>query len=141
MGRRFVAVAIILLCLAISKWAFGESEADQMVDTARKRWAKSPHGAMLERILPPAITQLPDPQSRGARLLVRYYVQCHHLPNPAMHDASRWPRIVDRVVNRIDGKGNMAWMNRVVGNQPDPREPQLLIEEINAFIVRNARQN
>jgi hypothetical protein len=154
---------------------------------------------------------------------VRYCVQCHHLPNPAMHDSSRWPHVVERMVKRIDGKGNMgglmkemmgdvatpdaaavgaltaylrrhaqspidrgrypeldaarsqsfrlaceqchvlpdprrhtaaewpavtarmernmAWMNRVVGNQPNPHEPQLRIEEINAFLVRYARKD
>jgi len=35
---------------------------------------------------------------------------------------------------------NMEWMNRVVGNQPDPREPQLKVEEIKAFLVKYARK-
>jgi len=37
--------------------------------------------------------QLPNAKSRGARLLVRYCVQCHNLPNPAMHNAAKWPGI------------------------------------------------
>jgi hypothetical protein len=35
---------------------------------------------------------------------------------------------------------NMAWMNRVVGSKPVPGEPQLRIEEINAFLARHARK-
>jgi len=35
---------------------------------------------------------------------------------------------------------NMEWMNRVVGNQPDPREIRLKVEEINAFLVQYARK-
>jgi len=197
--------------------------ADEIAD-ARKRWAESPHGPMLERILPPTFEarQLPQPKSRGAQLTVRYCVQCHNLPNPAMHHAAKWPSIVDRMVKRMDGRGNMGrlmsdmmagvsapseedtktlvdylrrhaqkpldparypevnraegeafrlacnqchvlpdpqrhtaaewrgvvarmqenmeWMNRVVGTKPVPGEPQLRVEEINAFLERHARR-
>jgi hypothetical protein len=34
---------------------------------------------------------------------------------------------------------NMQWMNRVVGSQPDPDEPQLEVEQILAFLQRYAR--
>jgi len=196
----------------------------QLVEQAQKRWAESPHGAMLERILPPTfeLQQLPERRSRGARLLVHYCVQCHNLPNPAMHHAAKWPAIFERMVVRMRGKGNlgelmqdmmagveapsvdeasallaylrkhgqrpldprkypavnrpegqsfklacqqchvlpdpqrhkasewpavvarmeknMEWMNRVVGNRPEPDEPQLRIEEINAFLVKYARK-
>jgi len=193
------------------------------VDEARRRWAESPHGPMLERILPPAVEpgQLPEPASPGAQLTAQYCVQCHNLPNPAMHQASRWPGIVERMVFRMEGKGNygrlmadmmagvkaptrgetealvaylqrhgqkpldptkypeayapsgesfrlacsqchvlpdprrhtaaewpavvarmqrnMQWMNRVVGTQPIPGEPQLRVDEINAFLAKYAR--
>ena len=196
----------------------------QLVEQAKRRWAESPHGQMLERILPPTfeLRQLPERRSRGARLVVRYCVQCHNLPNPAMHQAAKWPAIFERMVVRMRGKGNlgelmqdmmagvevpsvdeatvllaylqkhgqrpldpkkypavnlpegqsfklacqqchvlpdpqrhkasewpavvarmeknMEWMNRVVGNQPDPRDIQLKVEEINAFLVKYARK-
>ena len=199
------------------------TKADE-TDAARKRWAESPHGPMLERILPPGFEAalLPEPGSRGARLTLRYCVQCHNLPNPAMHHAARLPGIVERMVPRMQGKGNMGklmvdmmagvkapsqeeakqivaylrkhaqkpldpkkipeafapagepfrlacnqchtlpdpqrytarewpavvarmqenmeWMNRVVGNQPVPGEPQLRIEAINAFLAKYARR-
>ncbi|HUN68356.1 MAG TPA: hypothetical protein VMU46_06140 [Burkholderiales bacterium] len=191
---------------------------------ARKRWAESPHGPMLERILPPGFDaeMLPEPASRGAQLTLRYCVQCHNLANPAMHEARKWPPIVERMVLRMQGRGNMGrlmadmmagvqapepdeakllvaylrkhaqtaldparypdvnspagesfrracgqchalpdprrhsaaewpavvarmqknmeWMNRVVGSRPIPGEPQLKIEEINAFLIRHARR-
>jgi len=201
----------------------GVAHADE-IDEAKRRWAESPHGPMLERILPPTFEkrQLPEPRSQGARLVVRYCVQCHNLPNPAMHEAKRWSSVLDRMVARMKGKGNlgtlmaemmanvaapsdeeqrvllaylakhaqkplekaklpevqqpagesfrlacgqchvlpdpkrytarqwpavvermrtnMEWMNRVVGSKPDPTEPQLRIEEINAFLARHARR-
>jgi hypothetical protein len=179
---------------------------------------------MLERIIPPGFTaaMLPEPESRGAKLTLRYCVQCHNLANPAMHDAGRWPPVVRRMVPRMEGKGNMGklmaemmagvqapsiadeqsivaylrrhaqrpldpkripevdapaaesfriacsqchvlpdprrhaarewpavvarmqknmeWMNRVVGSKPVPGEPQLKIEDINAFLMRHARR-
>ena len=211
--------------LLLVSWSFlhGLALADE-VDDARKRWESSPHGPMLERILPPTFAppELPEPGSEGARLTLRYCVQCHNLANPAMHHAAKWPAVVDRMVVRMEGRGNMGtlmsemmagvkapreeetqaivsylqkyaqtpldtrrypevnrpsgeafrlacnqchvlpdpkrhtadewpkvvarmqenmeWMNRVVGSQPVPGEPQLRIEEINAFLRRYARR-
>jgi cytochrome c5 len=197
--------------------------ADEVSD-ARQRWESSPHGPMLERILPPTFeaAQLPERDSRGAKLVLGYCVQCHNLANPAMHHAEKWPGIVRRMVLRMQGKGNMGtlmaemmagvkapneadtgaiieylsrhgqtpldparypevnrpsgeafrlacnqchvlpdpkrhtaaewrtvvarmqenmeWMNRVVGSKPVPGEPQLRVEEINAFLARYARK-
>jgi hypothetical protein len=207
------------LALALPLTTLGDEIAE-----AKKRWADSPHGPLLERILPPTfeLAKLPEPSSRGARLTVQYCVQCHNLPNPAMHHAEKWPTIVERMVLRMEGKGNygklmfemmagvkapsaeeagmlvaylqkhsqkpldprkvpeaytaagepfrlacnqchvlpdprrytarewsavvarmqenMQWMNRVVGTQPVPGEPQLRIDEINAFLARYARK-
>jgi len=97
-------LGILLLLLVIHSVVANE------ISDARKRWESSPHGPMLERILPPtfALQQLPEPGSRGARLLVAYCVQCHNLPNPAMHHAEKWPAIVQRMVLRMEGKGNMG---------------------------------
>ena len=199
------------------------ARADE-IDDAKRRWAESPYGPMLERILPPTFErrQLPEPRSRGAKLVLRYCVQCHNLPNPAMHEAKRWPSVLERMVVRMRGKGNlgtlmtemmanveapdeaeqrallayltrhaqkpldekkipevlqpagesfrlacnqchtlpdpkrytaaqwpavvermrrnMEWMNRVVSSKPDPTQPQLRIEDINAFLGKYARR-
>jgi hypothetical protein len=212
--RRFF-LALLLACPV--------AVADEIAE-AKKRWESSPHGPMLERILPPTFDarQLPERKSRGAQLTIRYCVQCHNLPNPAMHDAAKWPGIVERMVLRMEGRGNMGqlmsemmagvkapsdeetrlvrlylrkhaqkpldparypevnrasadafriackqchvlpdpqrhtaaewravvarmqenmeWMNRVVGSQPVPGEPQLRVDEILAFLSRHARK-
>jgi cytochrome c2 len=200
----------------------GSVRADEIAD-ARKRWAESPHGPLLERILPPTFDarDLPERDSPGAKLTLRYCVQCHNLPNPAMHHAAKWPGIVERMVERMEGRGNlgslmsdmmtgvqapsvaetqtllaylrrhaqkpldarrypeinrpegeafrvacsqchvlpdpqrhtapewpgvvarmqenMAWMNRVVATKPIAGEPQLRVDEINAFLAKHAR--
>jgi len=206
--------------LLLAAFAAAADEAEE----AKKRWESSPHGPMLERILPPTFEarQLPEADSEGARLAQRYCVQCHNLPNPAMHHAAKWPPIVDRMVVRMEGRGNlgrlmadmmagvkapapeetqalvsylqkyaqipldpqrypevnrpsgeafrlacsqchvlpdprrhtaaewpqvvarmqenMEWMNRVVGSKPEQGEPQLRVDEINAFLKKYARQ-
>jgi hypothetical protein len=211
------------LFVACFLFAAGAAISDELAE-ARKRWESSPHGPMLERILPPTFEpgELPEPRSDGARLTVRYCVQCHNLANPAMHHAEKWPAIVERMVLRMEGRGNlgelmaemmagvqapsadekqaivrylqkhsqapldaqrypevyqpsgeafrlacnqchvlpdpkrysaaewprvvarmqenMQWMNRVVGSKPIPGEPQLRIEEINAFLRKYARR-
>ena len=60
--------------------------------------------------------------------------QCHALPDPQMHTAKEWPAVVERM------QKNMEWMNRVVGSRPVPGEPQLRIEDINAFLAKHARK-
>ena len=84
--------------------------AEAGIAKAEYRWEHSPHGALLERILPPAVEpgQLPEPRSAGARLATTYCVQCHYLPNPAMHNAAKWQPVVERMVWRMEGKGNLG---------------------------------
>jgi cytochrome c2 len=98
------------LCLVLTSTHAAEREIEQ----AKRFWAISPHGAMLERILPPAIEprDLPEPASEGARLTKRYCVQCHHLVNPAMHTGERWKSVVERMVWRMRGNGNMGELMR-----------------------------
>jgi hypothetical protein len=60
--------------------------------------------------------------------------QCHVLPDPRRYTAREWPVVVARMEH------NMQWVNRVVGTWPIPGEPQLRIEEINAFLARYARK-
>ena len=105
----FSARCVLVLAAA----AGAASAADGGVDTvarAKYLWSQSPHGKMLERILPPSVEpgELPEPSSEGARLTARYCVQCHYLPSPQMHTAARWKTSVERMVWRMQGKGNMG---------------------------------
>src|SRR5256885_1789912 len=116
---------LFLLCLPVS------GAADEAAE-ARKRWAESPHGPMLERLLPPTFSpaQLPQPGSQGAKLAARYCVQCHNLPNPAMHHAAKWPSIVERMVGRMEGRGNMGTLmaDLMAGMQaPDEEAKRVLL--------------
>jgi cytochrome c2 len=98
---RALAFALAIACSVVHAAEIAE---------ARERWAQSPHGPLLARILPPTFEpgELPEPESAGAKLTLRYCVQCHNLPNPAMHHAAKWPAIVDRMVKRMEGRGNLG---------------------------------
>jgi cytochrome c5 len=102
-----IAALAIAAAAAAATPGFGDTPE---VAKAKYLWSQSPHGKMLERILPPSIdiAQLPEPRSEGARLAARYCVQCHYLPNPQMHAAAKWRLIVDRMVWRMRGHGNLG---------------------------------
>ena len=96
---------------------------------------------MLERILPPtfAPAQLPQPRSAGARLVRRYCVQCHNLPNPAMHDAQRWPSVAERMVLRMRGKGNLGpLMTEMMAGVEAPTENEHRV--LLAYVRRHAQR-
>ncbi len=114
--------------------------ADEIAE-AKKRWSESPHGPLLERILPPTFEarQLPEPKSRGARLTIQYCVQCHSLPNPAMHHAAKWRGIVQRMVPRMEGKGNMGKLmaDMMVGvKAPSPDEVKAIVSYLRKHAQR-----
>lgn len=101
-------IALLLVLFPMAAPA-AEPAADAAA-AARQRWSESPYGPMLERILPPGFepAMLPQPKSRGAQLALRYCVQCHNLPNPAMHHAQKWRPVYERMVARMEGRGNMG---------------------------------
>jgi hypothetical protein len=77
--------------------------------------------------------KFPDVDSPSAQSFRLACEQCHVLPDPRRHTAGEWPGVVARM------ERNMQWMNRVVGSQRDPREPQLRIDEIVRYLQRHAR--
>jgi hypothetical protein len=128
--------ALVFLSLVLS---LGIARGDELAE-ARQRWESSPHGPMLERILPPTFApeQLPERGSEGARLTLRHCVQCHNLANPAMHHAEKWPPIVDRMVLRMQGRGNMGTlMHEMMAGvaAPSAEETRLIV----AYLQKHAQ--
>lgn len=132
---------IAILLLLVAAFPLGASGPDEVVRAARARWDQSRHGETLRRILPPNVApnQLPEPTSPGARLTVQYCVQCHNLVNPAMHDAEKWPRVVERMLPRMQGKGNMGpLMHDLMAGMRSPSvgEQRILV----AYLQKHAQQ-
>ena len=131
-------IVILLATTLAAVLANGAARAAQTeAELARKLWAQSPHGAMLSRILPPAIEprQLPHAASEGAWLTARYCVQCHHLVNPAMHTAERWRPVVDRMVWRMRGNGNLGEvMKEMMAHVKAPTDAE--VETLTRYLQR-----
>ncbi len=132
----------------VDERALSAEELERLAQASRERWERSSHGAMLLRILPDRVrpAQLPQPDSRGARLVALYCVQCHNLPNPAMHDAQGWPGVVQRMVPRMEGRGNlgplMADLMRApgIGERPMAAPSADEEREIVAYLQRHAQR-
>ena len=87
--------------------------------------------------MPPGIdpAALPVPDSRGARLLVRYCSQCHGVPAPSMHTAQDWPAVVERMNGRMQ---RMAERGMMMRRMAAPTHGEL--DEIVAYLQGHARQ-
>ncbi len=135
----FSAGCVLVLAAA----AGAASAAAGGVDTiarAKYLWSQSPHGKMLERILPPSVEpgELPEPSSEGARLTARYCVQCHYLPSPQMHTAARWKTSVERMVWRMQGKGNMGTlMKEMMDHVEAPPEREVAV--LTAYLQKHGQ--
>jgi len=46
--------------------------------------------------------QLPEPQSKGAKLINHFCTQCHGLPTPILHSKPGWPPVITRMGVRMD---------------------------------------
>lgn len=82
---------------------------------------------MMPGMLPPGIRpeNLPEPDSRGARLLIRYCTQCHDLPNPFMHSGVEWPVTAGRMFARISMMSGMQGMMDI--ESPSVEEKETII--------------
>ena len=135
MAGRVVAAALLAAVLAC-----GQAAAQSEGDLAKRLWSQSPHGAMLARILPPAIEarELPQPNSEGAKLTARYCVQCHNLVNPAMHTSERWRTVVERMVWRMRGNGNLGEvMKEMMAYVQSPTDTE--VETLTAYLQRHGQ--
>ncbi len=54
--------------------------------------------------LPPGLTAdlLPEAPSQGAKLLAQYCTQCHNLPGPARHTATKWREVTSKMFMLMD---------------------------------------
>lgn len=140
--RRRVAPACAALGLCAPAFAADSaSGAAAEITRAQRLWSESAHGRMLERILPPAVApgDLPERDSEGARLLSRYCVQCHHLPNPQMHTADKWDGIVERMVWRMQGKGNMGrLMKEMMAGVEAPNADE--VSTLNRYLQKHSQK-
>jgi cytochrome c5 len=72
------------------------------------------HGMMMDMMadMPRGIPErdLPDPGSRGARLVASYCSQCHGIPSPRTHSAADWVPTARRMFLRMEHMSRMGGM-------------------------------
>jgi len=135
------ATLIILFGFVSSAALAAPEDHAAAVAQAKARWEDTPYGPMLERILPPGFepSMLPEPDTREAGLVVRYCVQCHNLPNPAMHHSEKWPSIVRRMVLRMRGRGNLGrLMKEMMAGISAPSDEEA--EALTRYMRRHAQK-
>ncbi len=80
--------------------------------------------------------ELPDSDSRGARLVARYCSQCHGIPSPTRHSADEWASVARRMFRRSDHMSSMRGMHRrMAGLEAPSRDAR---REIVSYLRRHA---
>ncbi|HEX19620.1 MAG TPA: hypothetical protein ENG78_02205 [Acidiferrobacteraceae bacterium] len=115
-----VFLAIIVISLLVIA---PDSVNGQMMGGERMKGMRGMMPRMMGGRLPPGIDpkRLPEPQSKGARLLTRYCAQCHKLPGPGRHTADEWPAVIQRMDSR------MAMHSRMMGGIVVPNRSEWVI--------------
>lgn len=88
---------------------------------------------MMGDMLPPAMDPafLPDPGSKGARLLQQYCAQCHNLPGPGLHTAAEWPAVAERMNRRMRMMSRHGMMMGRI-EAPNTRESTVILDYLQA---------
>ncbi len=150
-NNRLLITAVILIALGLigiftTTWFGNYREPRRMFQMPGMMMSGMMGGGMMNRdemkdmmqrmmpgMLPPEIKRenLPDPDSRGAKLLTRYCNQCHNPPSPNMHTAGEWPAVTDRMFAR------MSMMSGMMGiENPSSEEQQALLSYLTTHSLR-----
>lgn len=112
----------------------------QMMDGNNMKGMREMMQRMMGDVLPPGIDPalLPEPRSKGARLLGRYCAQCHNLPGPGRHTAQEWPAVVHRMNQRMQMMSGHGMMGMMMGQveAPSERELQSILDYLQAHAQR-----
>jgi mono/diheme cytochrome c family protein len=96
-------------------------------------------GQMMGGRLPPGISpeDLPEPESRGAKLTAKYCSSCHALPSPQMHAAADWPSVAERMFRRMEMMSGM--MNRMSVEGPTEKQQGVIVEYLQAHALKTVK--
>lgn len=91
--------------------------------------------------------ELPDPDSRGARLVAEYCSQCHGIPSPRRHAAEDWEATTRRMFRRMahmEGMGGMMGRmgrgRRMAIEAPTPAEERAIVAYLRDHAMRPAAE-
>lgn len=95
---------------------------------------------MMGNMLPSGIKpeDLPDPDSPGAKLAVRFCDQCHDLPSPALHTNEEWPGVEGRMFARLSMMSGMPMMQGMGMESPSPDQQKAIVDYMVAHAMKPA---
>lgn len=92
---------------------------------------------------------LPDPDSRGARLVARYCSQCHGISSPSRHAPEDWEATARRMFRRMDHMQHMRGRGGMMGGEmhrgmmdvaaPSADEERAILAYLREHAMRGAR--
>lgn len=139
-NNRFLIIAVILIAVGLigifmTTWFGSDQRFAGMPPTMgmmKREQMKEMMQRMMPEMFPPGIKSedLPDPNSRGAKLLDRFCIQCHDLPSPAMHTPEEWPLVTDRMFARMSMILGMGMMNI---ENPSLEERQAIVAYLKTY--------
>lgn len=90
------AAAVLALTVFLAPGAFGQSITGKLL-------------AGKKLTLPYGLDEgaLPERDSKGAKLLVKYCGSCHNLPNPKMYSKDEWPSMFQRMMSHVEILSNI----------------------------------
>lgn len=93
---------------------------------------------MMGPMLPPGVEpeKLPDPDSRGARLVARFCDPCHDIPSPAMHTKEEWPGVESRMFARLSMMSGMPMMQGMGMEPPSPDEQKGIVSYMTSHAMK-----
>lgn len=127
-----IGIIVVLLSFFLGLTAYMESQrvtptADSTTDgTARASMGFFPQGFTVET--------LPEPESRGAKALGLYCVQCHALPIPSMHTQQEWEVILARMRGHMEAQSG-GMIVRIM--QLSDKEEDVLAAYLTAHAIRS----
>jgi mono/diheme cytochrome c family protein len=91
---------------------------------------------MMPDLVPPGVNpqDLPDPNGKGAQLLVSYCAGCHNLPSPSMHTEEEWPVVADRMFQRMSRMSGGMMTNI---EMPSPEEQNEIVAYLEAHSLKS----
>lgn len=144
----FVTIASSITVLVLSVVAFRSSPNPVNADPLPRQMMggrMGGHQGMQGRMhgmtgdnVPPGVTpqDLPAPNSKGAKLTVRYCTQCHNLASPAMHTANEWVNVVDQMFRRMSMASTRGMMRMGI-NMPSTEQQKQILAYFKAHALKS----
>lgn len=105
-GEKVAMGFVALMVIAVAGLTFYmESQSPEKSDATSSRVGGLEQSASL-RLIPAGLRteDLPDPESRGAKVLGLYCGQCHDLPDPRMHTPKEWEVVLTRMEQHMEAQ-------------------------------------